>query len=69
MASKSDEMHIPYPRNVILVTCEAETDIMGKEVDKKNAITLSWHMPVSFNPWLYAIAIGKEKFSYGLRSS
>lgn len=51
------------PRQTILVTSRAEIDIIGKEVLKDDIITLSWHMPVSFNPAIYAIAIGKSKFS------
>jgi len=58
--------HIPYPRQVIVVTCQAETEILGKEVDKKNLMTLSWHMPVSFDPPLYAISIAKDRLSYTL---
>lgn len=55
-----------YPRQAILVTSEAETEIMGKKQDKKNIFTLSWHMPVSFNPSLYAISVGKQRFSLNL---
>ncbi|MBU1704466.1 MAG: flavin reductase family protein, partial [Nanoarchaeota archaeon] len=58
--------HIPYPRQVILVTCHAEIEIMGKEIDKKNIITLSWHMPVSFKPSMYAISVGKERLSHDI---
>jgi len=57
-----------YPRQVILVTCRGE--IKEKfSPDKKikdNIITLSWHMPVSFDPPLYAIAVSKQRFSYSL---
>ncbi len=51
------------PRQVILVTCREEMDILGKKGVKDNIITLAWHMPVSFNPNLYAIAVGKTRFS------
>ena len=51
------------PRQVILVTSRAEIEIIGKDVVKEDIITLSWHMPVSFDPAIYAIAIGKSKFS------
>ena len=51
------------PRQVILVTSREEMDVMGKKQVKDNIITLAWHMPVSFNPYLYAIAIGKTRFS------
>ncbi|MBD3313365.1 hypothetical protein GF345_02900 [Candidatus Woesearchaeota archaeon] len=56
--------HIPYPRQAILVTCQAEIDNMGKTIDKKNIITLSWHMPVSYDPPMYAIAVAKKRLSY-----
>lgn len=62
----TDIKHIAYPRQTILVTTEADIDVMGKIIDKKNIMTLSWHMPVSFDPMLYAISIGKERFSYKL---
>jgi flavin reductase (DIM6/NTAB) family NADH-FMN oxidoreductase RutF len=51
------------PRQVILVSSRAEMDILGKKELKDNIITLAWHMPVSFNPKLYAIAVGKTRFS------
>ena len=50
-----DEIALLYPRQTILVTTELE----GKD----NIITLDWHMPVSVKPLLYAICIGKKKFS------
>lgn len=51
------------PRQVILVTCREEMDIFGKKEIKDNIITLAWHMPTSFNPNLYAISVGKTRFS------
>lgn len=54
---------ITNPRQVILVTSRANIPILGKEVVKDNIITLAWNMPVSFEPMLYAIAIGKTRFS------
>ena len=54
------------PRQTIIVTCRSRVNIMGKHVEKDNAITLDWHMPVSFNPQLYAIAIGTSRFSHKL---
>jgi len=51
------------PRQTILVTCRARANVMGKAVEKDNAMTLDWHMPVSFKPQLYAIAVGKTRFS------
>jgi len=57
---------ITNPRQVILVTSRAITDILGKETTKDDIITLTWHMPCSHNPDLYAICIGKKRFSYKL---
>ena len=51
------------PRQVILVTSREEMDIFGKKEIKDNIITIAWHMPVSFNPNLYAVSIGKTRFS------
>lgn len=51
------------PRQVVLVSCREEMDILGKKQVKDNIITLAWHMPVSFNPNLYAISVGKTRFS------
>lgn len=54
---------ITNPRQTILVSCRADLEVMGKTIHKDNIITLSWHMPVSFSPVLYAIAVGKSRFS------
>ncbi|MBN2111860.1 flavin reductase family protein [Candidatus Woesearchaeota archaeon] len=54
------------PRQTIIVTCRSRARIMGKEVEKDNALTLDWHMPVSFKPQLYAISVGKTRFSHKL---
>ena len=51
------------PRQVILVSSREEMDIMGKKEVKDNIITIAWHMPVSFEPKLYAISVGKTRFS------
>lgn len=49
---------IDGPRQVILVTC--------RDKGKDNIITVAWHMPTSFNPSLYAISIGKTRFSHDM---
>jgi flavin reductase (DIM6/NTAB) family NADH-FMN oxidoreductase RutF len=46
------------PRQTVLVTCRFKR--------KDNIITMDWHMPLSFNPMMYAIAVGKTRFSCGL---
>lgn len=42
-------------RQAALITC--------RDKEKDNVLTLDWHMPCSFEPELYAIAIGKQRFS------
>ncbi len=54
------------PRQVVLVSSRAEMDILGKKILKDNIITIAWHMPVSFEPNLYAVSIGKTRFSCGM---
>lgn len=51
---------IDGPRQVILVTC--------RHNGKDNIITVAWHMPTSFNPSLYAISIGKTRFTHDMIS-
>lgn len=46
------------PRQTVLVTCRYE----GKD----NMITLDWHMPLSFYPMMYAISVGKTRYSLEL---
>ncbi len=53
-----------YPRQVVLITTRAKIDVLGKEIEKDNIITIDWHMPVSFKPPLYAISIGKARLSH-----
>jgi flavin reductase (DIM6/NTAB) family NADH-FMN oxidoreductase RutF len=43
---------------VVLVTCRHE----GKD----NLIAVAWHMPTSFRPPLYALSIGKPRFSHDM---
>jgi flavin reductase (DIM6/NTAB) family NADH-FMN oxidoreductase RutF len=56
-------VYFAEPIQTVLVSCRANVEIMGKEVLKDNMITLDWHMPVSFEPSLYAISVGKSRFS------
>jgi len=46
------------PLQTILLTCRAQ----GKD----NIMTLDWHMPLSFSPMMYAVSIGKTRFSLNL---
>lgn len=49
---------IANPRQVILLTCRFK--------DKDNVMTLAWHTPLSFYPPMYAVVVGKTRFSYDL---
>ncbi|MBU0732412.1 flavin reductase family protein [Patescibacteria group bacterium] len=44
------------PRQVVLITC--------RQGEKDNIITLAWHMPLSFEPMIYGIALGFTRYSY-----
>lgn len=46
------------PRQVVLITCRYE----GKD----NILTADWHTPLSFQPMMYAVSIGKTRFSLNL---
>jgi len=56
------------PRQVILVTSEAEMELFGKKAEKQNIVTIAWHMPVSFEPMIYAIAVSKARLSHRMIS-
>ena len=49
-------MGLYNPRNTIIVTCSDD--------DFDNGCTLSWHSPVSFDPFLYGIFLAKKRKSY-----
>lgn len=46
------------PRQTILLTTRYK--------EKDNVITLDWHTPLSFEPMMYAVSIGKARFSLEL---
>lgn len=46
------------PRQTVLVTCRCRR--------RDNIITLDWHTPLSFSPMMYAISVGKTRYSLGL---
>jgi flavin reductase (DIM6/NTAB) family NADH-FMN oxidoreductase RutF len=50
-----------YPRVAAIITSQAEGKI--------NAMTAAWHMPVSYNPPLYSVAIAPKRFSHRLISA
>ena len=55
-------------RQVVLVSCRGSAEILGKKVEKDNIMALDWHMPTSFQPQMYAISVGKQRFSAGMIS-
>ena len=61
-------MALINPRQTILVSCRAHLKKRFSEHEeiKDNIITLDWHMQTSFKPFLYAISIGKTRYSLGL---
>ncbi|MBD3310099.1 hypothetical protein GF351_02680 [Candidatus Woesearchaeota archaeon] len=46
---------IANPRQTVLVTSSSDS--------KDDIITLDWHMPTSFKPLMYAISVGKTRYS------
>ncbi len=52
---------VTNPKQTILLTCRAQ--------DKDNIITLDWHTILSFEPMMYAVSIGKTRFSFNLIKS
>jgi flavin reductase (DIM6/NTAB) family NADH-FMN oxidoreductase RutF len=46
------------PRQTILLT--------SRYKDKDNIMTLDWHTPLSFDPMMYAVSIGKTRYSLEL---
>jgi len=55
-----------HPRQVVLVSVRGSAEALGKEVHRDNIITLAWHTPLSFDPEMYGICVGKNRFSYKL---
>lgn len=54
------------PIQTVIITARAKTRILGKKTTKDNAMAADWHMPVSFEPELYAISIGKKRYTLKL---
>ena len=56
------------PRMAILVSCRGyvQDKFSNREIAKDNLITVAWHSPMSFSPPMFAISIGKNRFSVEL---
>ena len=52
------EFYQHYPRVATIVTAQSG--------GKANAMAVAWHMPISFNPPLYAVSIASKRFTYQL---
>lgn len=50
---------ITGPRQVAIITCRNKNE--NRKID--NSITVAWHTQLSFEPFLYGIAIGKTRYS------
>jgi flavin reductase (DIM6/NTAB) family NADH-FMN oxidoreductase RutF len=50
---------ITFPRLTVLATCQAPGG-------RPNAITLSWHSPISIDPPLYGISVAFTRASHGM---
>jgi flavin reductase (DIM6/NTAB) family NADH-FMN oxidoreductase RutF len=57
-----------YPSQAILVTMRGKAELLGKEMVRDSIITLAWHCPLSFEPKLYGISVGRNRFSHRLIS-
>ncbi len=59
-------MDFVNPRQTIVVTTRGEVELFGKSVKKDNAFTLTWHSPLSYDPFLYGISVHPRRFSFKL---
>lgn len=57
-----------YPRQAVLISSRAimKSKFSNDKNSKDNLIAVSWHMPVSKEPFLYSIALKKERYSYSM---
>lgn len=49
------------PHQAVLITSKAEIEQFGKSITKEDIDTVFWHMPVSLDEKIYAIAIHNSK--------
>ena len=66
MARKSKMTKLTKPRQAVLISSRAETEVFGKKSLRDNVTAIDQHMSCSNNPKLYAINISKNTFSYKL---
>jgi len=56
-------MGIYHPRQTVLVTCRGKAQVLGREQEKDDIITITSHTPLSHEPFMYGISLGKTRFS------
>ncbi len=54
------------PRQSVLITTRGKISLLGKEDIKDNISVVEWHMPCSYEPMHYAVALNKNKLSLKL---
>jgi flavin reductase (DIM6/NTAB) family NADH-FMN oxidoreductase RutF len=59
-------LSLSKPSQPILVSSKGTYDLMGKQREVDNLITIGWHMAASYQPPIYIICIGKDQFSLSL---
>jgi flavin reductase (DIM6/NTAB) family NADH-FMN oxidoreductase RutF len=59
--SKESVYRLLHPRQVVLVTC-------ADEKGRPNVLTVAWSTPLSFDPPLVGVSIGKNRYSHGVIS-
>lgn len=58
MKNPSDLLRFTYPGVVAVITVETQ--------GKRNVMAAGWHMAVSFEPPLWAVAVGHQRYTYTL---
>jgi flavin reductase (DIM6/NTAB) family NADH-FMN oxidoreductase RutF len=57
---------ITGPKQTVILSCRGKNTHFGKTKEHDNLITLDWHMLSSKSPPMYAVSIGKKRFSLSL---
>lgn len=58
--------NLSYPKQTVLITTRANINIFGRDIEKDNIMTCSWHTMLSFDPFLYAVLISPKRFTHQL---
>ena len=57
---------IANPTQTVIVSCRGRAIVLGRMQERDNLTVLGWHMPVSRQPFRYAISLEKHRFSLHL---